>query len=635
MEGMDGTTGDAPDSNQTNNFFVMANGSGAAGSATYLGDSSNNNRTIRLSESNVYPEDHCPTSGGALNQEGPSNDVTVIAVPTCANENHGGITVAAYPISVIQWNPVQGGNTFYLVGSAQTHTNLNSSGLQAATVQNVQYATVCDTDTIQCVTSAAADTNATILKGGESTVGRSLAYNINGIGVNQSQSFQELPLNLSTTTNQPTQPYITAASDYGTHLREFARFAVDQADTIRGPSSSSAVINTEVVPNCANEQGIIQESFIQTNCHLSDGNSNNIPVSVMCTETDVENLTEGTDTGINYTNNSIVCSENSTEILSKEQEKQDKIEIELGENRDFSKIRLMSTSAGAKTPIVREPPSVTRRINLSCLQSISSIGSTATTPSNSSVTETGVSDIGTRILQTLSDSSSKVISHSIVNITSKNDETKQRNLPMPVRPKPVLGFAGQYIPVSAGNSTNLGTNGRTATVYPIQPALSVSLPPLSVFRAPVRFVPPSVPLLPSRLPTQESRFPVVRTRFIRGRKSAVQKTRRRQSVKCPSSSDELKDSSQLDDDGIQNGDLSEDPQGRNRVDLNARERERVSLLNNGFDCLRRVLPWSTKIGRRVSKVDTLRGAISYIDFLQRLLEETEDVTAFRPVYSGM
>ncbi|XP_063970818.1 uncharacterized protein LOC135157808 [Lytechinus pictus] len=60
-----------------------------------------------------------------------------------------------------------------------------------------------------------------------------------------------------------------------------------------------------------------------------------------------------------------------------------------------------------------------------------------------------------------------------------------------------------------------------------------------------------------------------------------------------------------------------------RTEANARERDRVTHLNGGFEQLRRVLPWAYRGGRRVSKVDTLRAAISYIRFLQSMLVGAE------------
>lgn len=72
-------------------------------------------------------------------------------------------------------------------------------------------------------------------------------------------------------------------------------------------------------------------------------------------------------------------------------------------------------------------------------------------------------------------------------------------------------------------------------------------------------------------------------------------------------------SEQSPDDDDDEGDLT---QGDRRQIANARERQRVSHLNDGFDKLRRVLPWMRR-SRRVSKVDTLRGAIAYIKYLQQ------------------
>ncbi|XP_071792180.1 uncharacterized protein [Asterias amurensis] len=77
------------------------------------------------------------------------------------------------------------------------------------------------------------------------------------------------------------------------------------------------------------------------------------------------------------------------------------------------------------------------------------------------------------------------------------------------------------------------------------------------------------------------------------------------------------------------------PEGQKirRKQANARERDRVNHLNSGFEHLRTVLPWLHH-GRRVSKVDTLRSAIDYINHLQRILWEsdaTSYITAPRPV----
>ncbi|ESO84163.1 hypothetical protein LOTGIDRAFT_79694, partial [Lottia gigantea] len=52
---------------------------------------------------------------------------------------------------------------------------------------------------------------------------------------------------------------------------------------------------------------------------------------------------------------------------------------------------------------------------------------------------------------------------------------------------------------------------------------------------------------------------------------------------------------------------------------NARERNRVKQVNNGFDTLRQRVP-NGKKNKKMSKVDTLRAAVEYIKNLQELLE---------------
>lgn len=65
---------------------------------------------------------------------------------------------------------------------------------------------------------------------------------------------------------------------------------------------------------------------------------------------------------------------------------------------------------------------------------------------------------------------------------------------------------------------------------------------------------------------------------------------------------------------------------------NARERNRVKQVNNGFAALRQHIPSAVTAAlaggrgssRKLSKVDTLRLAVEYIRSLKRLLEESED-----------
>lgn len=53
---------------------------------------------------------------------------------------------------------------------------------------------------------------------------------------------------------------------------------------------------------------------------------------------------------------------------------------------------------------------------------------------------------------------------------------------------------------------------------------------------------------------------------------------------------------------------------------NARERRRVQAVNNAFSRLRRHVPYENR-HKRLSKVKTLRIAIDYINYLQRLIHE--------------
>lgn len=55
---------------------------------------------------------------------------------------------------------------------------------------------------------------------------------------------------------------------------------------------------------------------------------------------------------------------------------------------------------------------------------------------------------------------------------------------------------------------------------------------------------------------------------------------------------------------------------------NERERNRVKHINSSFAILRQKLPSSSGKKRKLSKVDTLRGAIDYIRHLQKLLNKT-------------
>ncbi|XP_071941226.1 achaete-scute homolog 1a-like [Antedon mediterranea] len=63
---------------------------------------------------------------------------------------------------------------------------------------------------------------------------------------------------------------------------------------------------------------------------------------------------------------------------------------------------------------------------------------------------------------------------------------------------------------------------------------------------------------------------------------------------------------------------------------NERERNRVKLVNTGFDTLRQQLPNGLET-KKMSKVETLRSAVDYIRQLQQLLDENDAVNAvFNP-----
>ncbi|KAH7726944.1 Helix-loop-helix DNA-binding domain containing protein [Aphelenchoides avenae] len=58
---------------------------------------------------------------------------------------------------------------------------------------------------------------------------------------------------------------------------------------------------------------------------------------------------------------------------------------------------------------------------------------------------------------------------------------------------------------------------------------------------------------------------------------------------------------------------------------NERERKRVQQLNNGYEVLRlQVSPWEKVQNKKLTKSQTLHVAIEYINYLQELLENTEN-----------
>ncbi|XP_022112183.1 actin cytoskeleton-regulatory complex protein PAN1-like isoform X2 [Acanthaster planci] len=208
---------------------------------------------------------------------------------------------------------------------------------------------------------------------------------------------------------------------------------------------------------------------------------------------------------------------------------------------------------------------------------------------------------------------------------------------VPIRPVPITG---SLRPCMA--STHPRYLPLPPVQFPPQPLLPIPLPPLAALTgAPVTFLHPGFPVvsghpnqtcppfttvgLPHHAGLSAVTVPIFKRPqllpklapvgpdpgALRQRYGApVAPPTRRQARRRRSSSD-----SQPAEDG------PEAHQAR-RKQANARERERVNHLNAGFEHLRRALPWMHH-GRRVSKVDTLRAAIDYINHLQRLLWEAD------------
>lgn len=61
-----------------------------------------------------------------------------------------------------------------------------------------------------------------------------------------------------------------------------------------------------------------------------------------------------------------------------------------------------------------------------------------------------------------------------------------------------------------------------------------------------------------------------------------------------------------------------------RKAANMRERRRMKSLNDAFDCLRKCIPVTENVDRKLSKVDTLKLAMSYITYLADLIKTTND-----------
>lgn len=75
--------------------------------------------------------------------------------------------------------------------------------------------------------------------------------------------------------------------------------------------------------------------------------------------------------------------------------------------------------------------------------------------------------------------------------------------------------------------------------------------------------------------------------------------------------------------------LPEDQRGPPRGAANLRERTRMRVLSKAFGKLKLMLPWVPP-DTKLSKLDTLRLATSYISHLQRILDENGDESGFHP-----
>lgn len=61
-----------------------------------------------------------------------------------------------------------------------------------------------------------------------------------------------------------------------------------------------------------------------------------------------------------------------------------------------------------------------------------------------------------------------------------------------------------------------------------------------------------------------------------------------------------------------------------RKAANMRERRRMKSINDAFDSLRKCIPVTDTVDRKLSKVDTLKFALSYIRYLTDLIKSTND-----------
>ncbi|KAL4222062.1 Pancreas transcription factor 1 subunit alpha [Mactra antiquata] len=67
-----------------------------------------------------------------------------------------------------------------------------------------------------------------------------------------------------------------------------------------------------------------------------------------------------------------------------------------------------------------------------------------------------------------------------------------------------------------------------------------------------------------------------------------------------------------------------------RKAANMRERRRMKSINDAFDSLRKCIPVTESVDRKLSKVDTLKLAMSYISYLGDLIKSTSDISSTGP-----
>ncbi|KAK5850265.1 hypothetical protein PBY51_014528 [Eleginops maclovinus] len=100
---------------------------------------------------------------------------------------------------------------------------------------------------------------------------------------------------------------------------------------------------------------------------------------------------------------------------------------------------------------------------------------------------------------------------------------------------------------------------------------------------------------------------------------------RRRKVSCRFSDEELEDERRMKHKGSKG--QQKEPRQTQRNAANARERSRMRVLSKAFSRLKTSLPW-VPADTKLSKLDTLRLASSYISHLRQLLQEDRLQSSF-------